>query len=387
MKISAQNIFVIGSNMPFSAKNDDEIIYSFKIATEEWETIKNDKNSNFTMLCCNSSAILKKSRLGTKFFSHKPKVNCNVNNPESIEHQFCKYLIAKTLHELGWNVQTEKRGNTPDGKVWIADIYAEKKDQKFIIEIQWSPQSVDETIVRHDLYKEAGIKSLWFVRIPRISHKTTYELNELIDGYNKKANVLFLKKELDNSFTIHGVKSLKYFEETKFEDSIFQHFELSSFLKKTFHEKKVKKVFADKLEKEIGIYFYGIKCWNCSHPTNIVAGLEVFATIGLQKWHLNEIPIYTAENATIFENEELLFAINSHSNNLKFGKIKYRSSMTAKGTYISNGCIKCDALLGNHFISHEVYKYKLNTFSIGPLNNYGLFKDFCIDENHWLYFE
>jgi hypothetical protein len=35
------------------------------------------------------------------------------------------------------------------------------------------------------------------------------------------------------------------------------------------------------------------------------------------------------------------------------GEIKERASRTAGETYLSNGCVHCDALLGNFFLFHE----------------------------------
>ncbi|ATU44956.1 hypothetical protein CS557_05460 [Acinetobacter junii] len=62
-------------------------------------------------------------------------------------------MILKHLHENGWKVFPEYRGQTPDGEIWIADIYAEKEQSKIVIEIQWSYQSIEETECRQKSIK------------------------------------------------------------------------------------------------------------------------------------------------------------------------------------------------------------------------------------------
>ena len=117
------------------------------------------KTSSFQMACCGAEAILKTNELGTQFFAHKSKsASCSASDGESQEHQFAKYLVCRTLHELGWNVQAEKRGFTPDGKLWIADVYAEKGTTKVAVEIQWSPQSFVETQLRQEAYQMSGVQ-------------------------------------------------------------------------------------------------------------------------------------------------------------------------------------------------------------------------------------
>ena len=45
---------------------------------------------------------------------------------------------------LGWDVVTEKHGETPDGERWIADVFCTKGTVKIVFQVQWPPQSVEE---------------------------------------------------------------------------------------------------------------------------------------------------------------------------------------------------------------------------------------------------
>lgn len=151
--------------MGFLSIIEEKEIYSFTLDDEQWSRLKEKyKNLNMYMPCCDTKAIPKKNKLGTQFFAHYPSSTCEFSSGESREHQLCKYLILKHLHENGWKVFPEYRGQTPDGEIWIADIYAEKEQSKIVIEIQWSYQSIEETERRQEKYKASGVRAIWFMR-------------------------------------------------------------------------------------------------------------------------------------------------------------------------------------------------------------------------------
>ncbi len=117
--------------MGFLSIIENKEIFSFMLNDEQWDRLKYKyKNLSMHMPCCQTRAIPKKSKLGTQYFAHHPSSTCSTPTGESIEHQFCKYLILKYLYENGWTVTPEFRGQTPSGEIWIADIYAEKKQSK-----------------------------------------------------------------------------------------------------------------------------------------------------------------------------------------------------------------------------------------------------------------
>ena len=151
--------------MGFLSIIENKEIFSFMLNDEQWDRLKYKyKNLSMHMPCCQTRAIPKKSKLGTQYFAHHPSSTCSTPTGESIEHQFCKYLILKYLYENGWTVTPEFRGQTPSGEIWIADIYAEKNKAKIAIEIQWSPQNIEETKRRQEKYKQSGIRAVWFMR-------------------------------------------------------------------------------------------------------------------------------------------------------------------------------------------------------------------------------
>ena len=77
------------------------------------------------MTCCDEHATIKTSKLGTQFFAHKRRGECT-SAAETAEHLFVKACIAKAIRGTGWEVNTEQRGQAPDGSVWVADVMASR---------------------------------------------------------------------------------------------------------------------------------------------------------------------------------------------------------------------------------------------------------------------
>ena len=152
--------------MAFTCMKGDKQIHSFMYSLKDWIALKEDKTSSFNMACCGKQAILKTSKLGTQFFAHKvkPKDSDCSTGGETAEHIHIKYLVMKELDRNGWDVKVEKRGITPSGEEWIADIYAEKGKAKIAIEVQWSPQTFIETKRRQEKYAQSGVRCAWLLR-------------------------------------------------------------------------------------------------------------------------------------------------------------------------------------------------------------------------------
>lgn len=159
--------------MPLRAQLNGKDIFSFEFTTEKWNEFKKSyRNHIVTMPCCKARAIPKTSKLGTQFFSHYIRDNCDYKN-ESAEHIHIKTVIAKTALSLGWTVKTEYPGISPSGEKWIADVYCEKDNEKIIFEIQLSKQKAESTVQRQNRYFDSNIKSIWFGSSEHHEHKIT----------------------------------------------------------------------------------------------------------------------------------------------------------------------------------------------------------------------
>jgi hypothetical protein len=129
---------------------------------DQWLELKGSyKALNLRMPCCQTPAVPKTSTIGNFFFAHARRGECNTA-PESVEHIFCKVLIANAAAAAGWMVTTERAGVSPNGDAWVADVFCEKGTTKVALEVQMSPQTREEASKRQTRYKDSGVRAAWF---------------------------------------------------------------------------------------------------------------------------------------------------------------------------------------------------------------------------------
>ena len=244
--------------MGFLSIIENKEIYSFMLNDEQWDRLKDKyKNLSMYMPCCQTRAIPKKSKLGTQYFAHYPARNCGVNSGESPEHQFCKYLIFKYLHKNGWAVTPEFRSQTPSGEIWIADIYAEKNNTKIAVEIQWSPQSIEETKRRQEKYRQSGIRAVWFMRT---TSKNKYDVLDY-QSYELPVFSIWLNKEnyqLTASGAFHN-----------YDNADLVEIEFIDFFK-ALMSGNIQYSLKPNAARSLQFTMNTIQCWKCKKPTNTI---------------------------------------------------------------------------------------------------------------------
>lgn len=103
-----------------------------------------------------------------------------------------------------------KRGATPNGEEWIADIYAEKGKAKIAIEVQWSPQAFIETKRRQEKYAQSGVRCAWLLRSGSIKAR-----NAIVGDYaysTKDLPVFSIyrnKRQDGQTYMVYNVNKLK----------------------------------------------------------------------------------------------------------------------------------------------------------------------------------
>jgi competence CoiA-like predicted nuclease len=90
------------------------------------------------MPCCSAPVILKRSRLGTRFFAHKAVGACTTA-AETEAHLLLKTMAVEGARAHGWSVTTEMPGTSPSGEAWRADVLAQKGGRKVAIEFSGRP--------------------------------------------------------------------------------------------------------------------------------------------------------------------------------------------------------------------------------------------------------
>lgn len=144
-----------------------ENIQSFELSKVEWQNLKSENKhlNKLRLPCCDSPIVLKTSKLGLQFFSHKAKKQCSTGL-ETEEHLLIKMAAVNAARKNGWDALTEISGQTPHGEHWRADVLASKGNHRVAVEAQWSSQTIEETMNRQSTYRSSGIRGLWLLKQP-----------------------------------------------------------------------------------------------------------------------------------------------------------------------------------------------------------------------------
>ena len=313
--------------MPLSAFINNVRVQSFNYSDDEWDQLKKNRSSlDIRMICCQNRGILRTSPLGTHFFAHYRKGDCDAP-AESKEQLLAKNIIAKTVQECGWKTSTEYNGKTPDGEDWKVDVYAERGKTKIAFEVQLTHQSDDEYQRMQKQFIDSGIRCAWFS--------------------NYRKNDIYFYKEHDYELPKFSIQFVE--ENTTFVVKDFD-VELSSFIRGLLSG-KLKIHWHGKSMVNAGLIVVQDECWRCKKWTNLVLGIAYiekdsmngFGKIGVDSEYVSFGDVHQKTYSKVLPDE-----IRKYH---KIGVLKERYSKTIGGKYFSNGCFFCDALMGDHFLN------------------------------------
>ncbi|TDV89211.1 competence protein CoiA [Halomonas alkaliantarctica] len=308
--------------MPLKCELDGESCFSFTYTASGWDELKAvRKERDLRMSCCGKKAIPKTSALGTQFFAHARRGDCT-SGQESREHLLAKYLIAKGAHTAGWQVDTEHRGITPDGETWIADVFATKGNAKVALEVQWSPQSEQETRRRQQRYRASGVRGAWFLRSYR--------------RYNPSF-LSILSEQATPSFVISLDESGHDFQVSRFQTTLscFVNDLLSGAIQwgpKPGEQGRAGPVVLEDY------------CWKCRRLTGVVASLALEDSYGIRRGG------FDYDDPRIRNDLIRMVSDPNLKRQHQIGELTHRFSRTERSSYFSNGCFHCGALQGRFFI-------------------------------------
>ena len=295
----------------------------------EWDQLRADnlKKRHLCMPCCNAGVVLKTSKLGTRFFAHKRIGGCTVTG-ETEHHLKLKTIAVEVARSFGWDAETEVSGKTPDGEEWIADMLATKGESKVAIEIQWSPQTFDETLRRQRRYADSGVRCLWLMR------------QNLRDGF-------WGTEELPVAKVAESNADEDYMAHLSFSYNNEQCFDVRQFLQAAFSGRLHYQV-PEACVGTVSVWVGPINCWRCKKETNIITHVHV-DLLGTKPSVVLRISDLEGHPSIL---RKVVEQIPEH---LKVGEIKSRSSKMAGESYLSNGCGHCDALIGRFFETNAWY--------------------------------
>lgn len=302
----------------------NESIHAFDLLEEEWQALRlrNRNGRHLRMPCCSSQVVLKKSRRGTQFFSHKAVDSCSTA-PETEAHLRLKQMAVSAARANGWNATTEVVGATPAGEQWKADVLAWKNDAKVAVEIQWSSQTNEETLRRQQRYAESGVRCLWLLR--QRGFPITRDLPAARIAGTPEAGL--------SAFVPKGSRE--------------QCLPIEDFLDAAFG-RRLRFGFPLGVAARVSIQAAYTNCWHasCGARTRIITCINV--AFGPHEFDFS-IPDFG-------EYPDLFKIISGRlPKGIGIGTIKHRYSGTAACLYLSNGCIRCDRIYGDHFVIHSRY--------------------------------
>mgnify|MGYP001559035307 CR=1 FL=1 len=345
--------------MPLKCLHNGEEIFAFNITDDaEWKQLKilNAAQKCLKMCCCSSTVVLRTSHLGTKHFAHSRRGECTTA-PESVEHLLAKTTIVSGIRRTPWIAKVEQNGKTPSGDEWVADVMASLPGKKSaVFEVQWSRQTEHETRERQARYEVAGIRSMWFFRqhdFPVEKEVPAFRL--CFNEKSKTFHVLIPSPFYSGHWIRHEDKD----EPRYWQQSV----ELSRFVEGSLMGRLH---FAPALNKRMPLEVFAASttCWRCHRKTRIITSLVFTANKVLPGCPDINTSIYSFEEL-ISDGASILMAmlpvdiLKQHG----IGKVKPRYSKTVGSTYLSNGCVHCDALQGRHF-DHDVAYDEEMAFSV-----------------------
>jgi competence protein CoiA len=313
----------------------DGSIHAFDLSPDEWRAValENRRARHLKMPCCSSPVTLKRSPRGTQFFAHSAVGNCSTA-PETEAHLRLKRMAVEAARASAWVAATEVVGTTPSGEQWRADVLAQKGSRKVAIEIQWSGQTNDETLRRQERYAESGVRCLWLLR--QSGFPITPDLPAARIGGNTKEGILALIP-------------MGWREE--------QTLPIKEFLDAAF-SRRLRFGVPVGFSATVSVRAGYIDCWkrSCGARTRIITGLDV--AFGPNKCSFS-VPDFD-------EYPDLFQVIRNYlPYDLGIGAIRQRYSNTQERAYLSNGCIRCDGLIGQFFEIHA--RYDEETICVFPI--------------------
>ena len=137
---------------------------------------------------------------------------------------------------MGYNVKTEASGAD-----WIADVLANKQIKNQLVqlafEVQWSPQTLEETEKHQDKYARDGIRCCWlFKKLPTSEERQDIPMFQLRFDESENPTVIFNQ----NSFQIFDFITA----------ILSSHFKFSQF-------------YQYQKQQQITIRFFPVNCWKC----------------------------------------------------------------------------------------------------------------------------
>lgn len=338
----------------------DQELLSIDFNGDGWEDlrVRNRKDRALKMTCCGGDVTLRQTKLDTQYFAHAKKGSCRAGT-DPAEVLLAREVIANAVRQAGWSVSVETAGASGSQEAGMLDVLANREGGKTVgFKIQWGRLPLDEVARYHALSQAAGIRTLWLMRqqsIPVEEATPAFRISH--DAESNMCVVSLPGPYYHPAFAIsRNSDGPNYWR---------QHIELSRFVEGALGGNLR---FAPQVGHPLPLDVCAAytECWRCKKTTGLVIDLCFAASRVLRDAADVTAKIYDFDDEG--RGAELLMStlpaalLAPHG----IGPIKPRYSRTEGQSYLSNGCIHCDALQGR-FFDHEVAYDAHPIFSVDVL--------------------
>ncbi len=346
--------------MSFKCISGDQELLSIDFDAEGWEElrIRNRKDRALKMTCCGADVTLRQTKLGTQYFAHAKKGSCAAGT-DPAEVMLAREVIAKAVRRAGWKFSVEEAVVSGSEDGWMVDVLAKQEGGKPIaFKIQWGRLPLDEVARRQAVSQAAGVRTLWLMRQQSIPIEKAAPAFRL--SHDAEANMCVV--------SLPGPHYHPAFATNKNSDGPNhwrQHIELSRFVEGALGRKLR---FAPQIDLTLplDVCVAYTECWRCKKTTGLVIDLCFAASRVLAGAADVTADIYDFDDegrgTALLMSTLPAETLAAHG----IGAIKPRRSRTVGETYLSNGCVHCDALQGR-FFDHEVAYDAKPIFSVDVL--------------------
>lgn len=327
--------------MPLKAILDGKEIIGELMDYQEWKDLKKavkDGSVKLTTACCGVECYARE-RHGTRHFVHKHVGNCSTEG-ETMEHLLLKARILRGCRNAGYDVDAEVNG---DG--WRADVLATKGKIKVAFEVQWSPQTYEETVERQKKYEDSHVRGVWlFRKIP-----------------DQPVSMTDVKLQRDIPMFQIDWETVEW---DKFKRPKIYGFGPDTFAEELLlgHLRSRNRIRLEPVQI-IRLDMAETSCHRCHRNYHIFHFNDSKSPLvdvhGKKQYGWNNLFPNGVEYSPVVVDALDAYKRTARGSKYKIGEIKPRYSHTEKKSYMSQGCPYCDALNGRFYLEMEWHELEV----------------------------
>lgn len=345
--------------MAFSCLHENTEVKSFTYSQAGWRELADRFDGMcMTMPCCDQPAIMFTDSYGGQYFIHDEPIDgiaspCMESSSLFPDELYAKFVISKTLHDLGWHVDAEPIIVNGAKNELQTGIYARKGDNKNVVEVLSTQERLAAIKEKSDVHKLAGFKCVWFDLTNRSYRDSHY-------GIHADRNLLLFELILSKG-EIFRVSDVYLPAETEDEPSFFAEvakpIEVTLTIKDFFEQLMARNI--SWLARDDGNHYLTVgvgkkACYKCDMTITTVKRVFYHEQV-YGVWHNESVIGHSIREIPRSD----ITVINEHfAEKHGFNPLKDVHSKTEGGEYMANSCKHCGGLVGKFFEDEEFYDMK-----------------------------